>query len=126
MAVEFIQIGNERIAVMPAAEYQRLVEQAEEQADVQAAMDAEMRRHDGEEYLPAEMVDRILAGEAPLRVWRKHRRLTLQALSKKVGISFVYLSQIEKGKREGTLKVWRQLASALNLDLDDILPQSAE
>lgn len=124
MAVQFIEIGGEKMAILPAADYARLIEDAEDRADLRAAMDAEARRGGGEEYLPAEMVDRLLAGEAPLRVWRKHRGLTLQALGRKAGISHAYLSQIEQGVRKGTLKAWRALAAALDLTLDDIMPQS--
>lgn len=125
MAVQFIEIGGEKMAVLPAADYTRLVEDAEERADLRMAMDAEARRGEGEEYLPAEMIDRLLAGEAPLRVWRRHRGMTLQVLSRKAGISIQYLSEIERGIRIGTLKVWRALARELNLDVDDIMPESS-
>jgi DNA-binding XRE family transcriptional regulator len=126
MAVQFIDIGGEKVAVMPIADYERLVSEVEDHADEQAAVDAEARRRAGEEYLPAGMVDRLLAGESPLRTWRKHRGMTLQALSGKSGISIGYLSQIEKGERDGAVKTWRTLAAALDLELDDILPQIAE
>lgn len=125
MAVQFIEIGGEKMAVLPAADYARLVEDAEDRADLRMAMEAETRRDGGEEYLPAEMVDRLLAGEAPLRIWRKHRGMTLETLSRKAGISIQYLSEIERGIRMGTMKVWRALAEALGLDVDDIMPRVA-
>ena len=124
MAVQFIDIGGQKLAVMPAADYDRLVADVEDRADEQAAIEAERRREAGEEYLPAEMVDRLLAGESPLRIWRKHRGMTLEVLSGRSGISIGYLSQIEKGRRDGTVKAWRALAAALDLELDDILPQN--
>jgi len=126
MAVQFIDVGGEKLAVMPVADYDRLVAEAEDRADEQVAADAERRRQAGEEYLPADMVDRLLAGESPLRVWRKHRGMTLQRLSEEAGVSHTYISQIETGDRAGTAKVWRKLATALGLDLDDIVPQEAE
>jgi len=126
MAVQFIDIGGQKLAVMPAADYDRLIAEVEDRADEQAALEAERRREAGEEYLPAEMVDRLLAGESPLRIWRKHRGMTLGALSKRSGISIGYLSQIEKGVRDGPVKSWRALAAALDLELDDILPPIAE
>ncbi|HYN46765.1 MAG TPA: helix-turn-helix transcriptional regulator [Allosphingosinicella sp.] len=126
MAVQFIDIGGEKLAVMPVADYDRLVAEVEDRADEQAAAEAERRRQAGEEYLPAEMVDRLLAGESPLRVWRKHRGLTLKRLGEKAGLSLVYISQIEGANRGGSAKVWRKLATALDVDIDDILPQSTE
>jgi len=125
MAVQFIDVGGEKLAVMPIADYDRLVAEAEDRADAQAAADAEGRRGAGEEYLPAEMADRLLAGESSLRVWRSHRGMTLQNLAENSGMSVGYLSQIETGQREGTAKVWRKLAAALRVDVDDILPQLA-
>ena len=123
MAVQFIDIGGEKLAVMPIADYDRLVAEAEDRADGQAALEAENRRKTGEEYVPVEIVDRLLAGESALRVWRKHRGMTLQALGKKVGISIPHISDIERGRRGGTAKVWRKLAVALDVDVDDILPR---
>lgn len=123
MAVQFIDVGGQKLAVMPVADYDRLVGEAEDCADEQAAANAESRRKAGEEYFPAELVDGLLAGESRLRVWRKYRGMTLQRLGEASGLSIGYLSQIEKGQREGTTKAWRKLAAALSLDLDDILPQ---
>jgi len=123
MAVQFIDVGGQKLAVMPIADYDRLVGEAEDRADAQAAVNAEARRKAGEEYLPAEMVDLLLAGESPLRVWRKHRGMTLEQLGAQAGISHVYVSQIETGQRAGTARVWQKLAGALGVDLDDILTQ---
>ena len=125
MAVQFLDIDGQRVAVMPIADYENLVEEIEDRADLRAAAEAESRRLRGEEYLPVEMVDRLLAGESPLRVWRKHRGMTLESLGRKANVSIQYLSEIERGIRDGTLKVWVALAKALDLDIDDIVPQTS-
>jgi ribosome-binding protein aMBF1 (putative translation factor) len=122
MAVQIVEIGGQQIAMLPVAEYERLVDLAEDKADALAASDAARRRDAGEEYLPAVMVDRLLAGESPLRIWRKHRGMTLEALSTAVGIGKSFLSQIETGGRRGSPAVWRKLADALEVSSDDILP----
>ena len=62
------------------------------------------------ETIPGEVVKAILAGESPLRVWRKHREFTLDALAERVGVSKGYLSQIENGQKPGTLGLFRRLA----------------
>lgn len=74
-----------------------------------------------EELIPSEIVDRLLSGENRLRVWREHRGLTVRALAERAGLAQPYLSQIETGRREGTVETYRKLAGALSLSLDDLL-----
>ncbi|MFQ5955111.1 MAG: helix-turn-helix transcriptional regulator, partial [Kiloniellales bacterium] len=69
-----------------------------------------------------EVVNRLIERENPVRVWRKYRGLTQQDLAKKVGVNPADVSQIESGKRGGSSKVLRAIASGLNVDLDDIVP----
>ena len=72
-------------------------------------------------FLPADRVRRILDGASPLRVYREHRGLTLQALADRIGVGKSYLSQIETGRKNGSLKVMRDCAAALDVDLDDLV-----
>jgi hypothetical protein len=94
---------------------------SEDQADIAAAENAEERRRDGAEYLPSEFVSQILDGENPLRVWRKHRGMTLKALAGKSGVSYSYISELERGLKEPG-SVWSKLATALDAAVEDILP----
>jgi hypothetical protein len=73
-----------------------------------------------QESVPAAVVDRLLAGENPARVWREHRGLTLSAVAEKAGIGKGYLSQIEKGERRGTVATLGKLALVLRIDLVDL------
>ncbi|MDN5849719.1 MAG: helix-turn-helix transcriptional regulator, partial [Nitrococcus sp.] len=75
------------------------------------------------ELVPSEVVDRLLAGETPVRVWRQFRGLTQQALADGAGISKNYLSQIETGQRDGRVRVLQALAKELGVDLDDLVDQ---
>ena len=79
-----------------------------------------------EELIPAAVVDRLLAGEAPVRVWRGHRGMTQQALAAAAGLSKSYLSQIESGKKTGTLETLRRLARVLGVEVDDLAPASGD
>nr|WP_244424802.1 helix-turn-helix transcriptional regulator [Methylobacterium nodulans] len=47
--------------------------------------------------------------------------MTAKALAEKAGIAQPFLSQIETGRREGTIDTLRKLAQALNLTLDDLV-----
>ena len=125
MAVQFLEIGGQTMAVLPVGDYEQLLNIAEDKSDILAALDSEKRRANGEEYFPAEMVDRLLAGENALKVWRQYRMLTLRQLGLIVGAASSYLSEIENGKRQGRPALWRKLAEALEADMEDIVPETA-
>lgn len=115
--------GRPEWAVIPYAEYQKLLERLEDAEDRRAydRAKAEPSASD-DESIPAVVVDRLSAGESPLRVWREHRGLTQQALADAVGLGKSYLSQLESGTKTGTITTLRALAQALQLDLDDLTP----
>ena len=77
---------------------------------------------DERKYLPAELVDRMLDGERPLRIWREFRGLTMEVLAAKSDIGQSYLSEIETGKKPGSVGVLKALAEALGVSIDDIIP----
>jgi len=112
--------SGERLVVLAEGEYQTLLEAATEAADLATIRRFRERLAAGEEeLLPAEMVDRILDGENPIRVWREHRGMSVKALAGKAGIAPAYLSQIETGKRDGTVATVKKLAAALGITVDD-------
>ena len=114
--------GSE-LAVLPRAEYERLVALAEEAADT-AAFDAVRGAlaEGAEELVPAAVADRLLAGEAPLRVWRQWRGLTQTALAARAGVPQSVISAIERGRRRPSLPTLKALARALAVTLDDLEP----
>jgi DNA-binding XRE family transcriptional regulator len=123
MGVQIVELGNEKHALIPIAEYNQLIAELEDRDDVRFAAEAEVRRVGGEEYLPLEMVDRLLAGESALRVWRKHRGLKQLQLAAISGVGNGQISNIEQGGRGASLETWQRLAQALRVDLDDIVPE---
>lgn len=126
MGAQIVEIAGEKMAVLPVADYERLLELAEDKTDILAAEAAEKRRLTGEEYVPAEMVDRILDGENPLRVWRQYRKLSLKQLAEKSGVGLSYISELERGLKNGPGRVWAKLARALGVTVEDILLDEAE
>lgn len=121
-SVQFITApSGERLVVLPEREYEALVAAVEDAADHAAVAEFRAREAAGEtEMIPAEIVNRLLAGENPVRVWRSHRGLTVTELAEKAGVAQPYLSQIETGKRDGTLETMRRIAAALGVTLDDL------
>ena len=111
--------GRPEYAVVPIDEYRRMVASLEESAD-RVAIDRALRENAAGDTVPAEVIHAILDGTPSLRAWRQHRRLTLDGLAAKVGVSKGYLSQIENGRKSGTLGLVRRLAAALDVTLDDL------
>lgn len=122
MTVQVLEIAGQKMAMLPMADYERLLEIAEDQADINAAIAAEKRRLEGEEYVPAELVYRIMDGESALKVWRQYRGLTLAALAQKSGTHHSMLSRVESGQLQGRPAMWRKLAEVLKVTIEDILP----
>lgn len=122
MGVQILEVGGRKMAVLPVEDYERLLEIAEDREDIAAATDAERRRSEGMEYLPASMVNRILDGESALRVWRQYRGLTIAQLAKRAGYGYSMISKIETGTRQGTVAFWNAVASSLKVLPEDIMP----
>ena len=77
--------------------------------------------HGEEELIPSEIVYAVLDGENPIKIWRGYRGMTQQALAEQAGISVPYLSQLETGKRKGSLEVLNAIARTLRVSLDDLV-----
>lgn len=121
-AQTFTTPSGETMVVLSKADYDALVAAAEDAADGAAIQRFRERLASGdEELLPAAMVDRLLAGENPIRVWREHRGLTVKALAEKAGIAQPFLSQIETGKRDGGIDTVKRIAAELRVSLDDLV-----
>lgn len=123
MTAQFIMTATgERLVVLPEAEYAALLAIAEDAEDGEIVREFKRKLAAGEEELvPSAVVDRILNGENLVRVWREHRGLSVSALAQMAGIAQPYLSQIETGKREGTLQTMKKIADALKITLDDLV-----
>jgi len=123
MTAQIVEIGGQRIAMLPADDYARLVAIAEERDDIAAADAADKRRAEGEEYIPFALINSIIQGENALRAWRNYRGMTLAALADQTGSRKSALSDIENGKAQGKPALWRKLADALNVTVDEIMPE---
>ena len=68
------------------------------------------------------MIERLHAGDHPIKVYREHRGLTQRRLAETVNLGGMYISQIETGRRTGSTRTLRRIARALAVDLDDLTP----
>jgi DNA-binding XRE family transcriptional regulator len=117
MKTEIIERKGRRFAVVPLMDFEQLVEDAEMLEDIRAYDTVRARQ---EEVFPGELAHRLVAGENPIRVFREYRSLTQKQLAKAAKIARPYLTEIETGKKQGSVEVLKRIARALKLELDDI------
>ncbi len=111
--------AGETLVVMPLAEYEALVDAADVAEANRVVAEIAAGR---QEWVPSDIVDRLFDGENRIRVWREHRGLSGSDLAAKAEISGAFLSELETGKKTGGLETLRKIATALNVDIDDLVP----
>jgi DNA-binding XRE family transcriptional regulator len=124
--VQFIKTaGGEELAVLPKSEYERLAARATDEDVGTARLVREARAAVAagrEVLLPKAVVDRLAAGENPIRVLREWRDMTQAMLAVTIGITQGYLSDLESEKRKGTVVLHQKFARALGVPIDLLLP----
>jgi DNA-binding XRE family transcriptional regulator len=109
-------------AVVPFEEWQKLQARLEEMEDIADARTISSRFASGEdESFPDSFVERLLAGENPLKVWREYRGVTIAALAAACKVSAPAVSQIESGRRHPSAGLLKRLAAVLKCDMEDLL-----
>jgi hypothetical protein len=120
--VKFERTPRGEVAILPRAQYERLVARANEASEDAGTARLVDRALDeiaaGSPTIPKVVVDRLANGDSPLRVLREWRDETQLHLAFKTGISQSHISDIEIGRRTGTSATLRKLADALGVPLD--------
>jgi len=96
-------------------------EEFEDMMDVIMAKEILARIEAGEETWPADLVYELLDTDSRIRTYRIYRKLSASDLATAAGISENELSEIESGKKTGSVNVLKRIAAALKVDLDDIV-----
>jgi plasmid maintenance system antidote protein VapI len=113
--------GGDEMVIIPRAYFEALVDSVSEKVDATEALSIMTRAESGEEEKwPTYVVEAIRAGENPIEVFRTLRQITQLRLAEMVGISSVYLSQVENGEHTITERLIERLAEALDVDADDL------
>lgn len=123
MNVQIIEnnVGNPAYAVLPWEEYKALLERLEELQDILDADSTIAAIAAGEETYTQELVERLLDGENPLRVWREYRGMSTAALASAAGVTPSAISQVETGKRGLSVDLLKKLSGILQVDMDDLV-----
>jgi DNA-binding XRE family transcriptional regulator len=114
--------SGDDMVIMSAADYERLVEAAEDAHDSALAERSRLAIERGElETLTSDEAKELLAAPSPLGFWRKKRGMTQGALSKASGVAQGFISEIEAGNKPGTAATLKKLADVLKLRVDDLI-----
>lgn len=72
----------------------------------------------GQSVLPDDVLDQLSAGQDhPVKIIRTYRGMTQAELAASSGISRPYLTEIETGKKDGSIRAMKALAQALTVDV---------
>lgn len=79
-----------------------------------------------DEGLPVELYRRLRSGEHPVRIWRAQRKMSLSTLANRAGLARAYLSEIETGKKPGSVSALQKIARVLDVGLDELAPRQSK
>ena len=71
--------------------------------------------------VPHEVAVAIINGTRPIRAYRDYRGLTLQELSNETNLSTSYISEIERGRKSGSVAALARIAAALDTTIDVLI-----
>ena len=116
MTAKFIVTpGGEKLAVLPANEYEDMRDALVHQSamsDYRAGLTG---------ALTLEEVTALLAAPTPLAFWRAKRGLTQVALAKAARTTQPHVADLESGKHGGSLEIMARIAKALKVRVDDLV-----
>ena len=108
--------------LLSVAEYERLIEAAEDLRDSEIAERSRREIEAGaEELLTHAEVKEMLAARTPSPSGAKKRGMTPAALANDTGVAQGFLSEIEAGQKPGTAAPLKKIADALRITVDDLI-----
>ena len=112
--IQRLEIDGKSYVLLSEEDYENLVDALQANA-IMARIAA------GEETWPHELVVELMSTTSRVRTYRTYRGMSVSDLAEAAGISQPYLSEIESGKKKGSVGVLKRIAAALRVDLDDLV-----
>lgn len=103
---------------VPEDDFAALRERLEDANDRLALQKALARE---EEYYPGDLARALLEGQSPVRVFRNHRGMTQGELAVASDVTQATISEIESGRKQGSIESLKAIAAALDVDLDELV-----
>jgi DNA-binding XRE family transcriptional regulator len=118
--------SGDEMVILPVKVYDAMVEalggRREDAADIAAADEIMARIEGGQEAtFPLDVVKKMRS-QNRVAVLRDYWGMTQKHLAELAGTDPMYISQIETGRARGGLDVMRNIAAALKVDLDILIP----
>jgi len=114
---------TKKTVLLSRKDWNAVIEALEDAEDRAAVRTSVARRAAGrDDGLSVELYRRLRAGEHPIRIWRAQRKMSLTALAARATVARAYLSEIETGKKPGSVSALQKVARALGVDLDELAP----
>lgn len=78
-----------------------------------------MKNGNGNDILPDEVLQKLaMAEQSPIKIIRKYRGMTQDDLAVASGLSRPYLTELETGRKDGSIKSLKSIAKALGVPLE--------
>jgi DNA-binding XRE family transcriptional regulator len=118
--------AGEPIVIMSEPEFERLRELAEDAEDIAIVARSRTALAAGaEELLTLDEVDALHAAPTPLAFWRKKRKATAEWLADRTGVDPSAIERLERGESVGDVYLYRKVAEALRLRVEDLIPEKS-
>ena len=109
---------SKETVTLARSDYDALIKRNIDLEDTLAAFEA-----DDSSQVPHEIALRIIRGEGPISAFRAHLGITLRDLAKQTGISASYLSEIERGRKPGSISALTRIAKAFDTTIDALVTE---
>lgn len=121
--IHFMTFDNKDYVALPVDEIENLthIEWKDAIEDALTARIVRDHRNNPQESFPAALVEKLLAGENPVKCFREYRILNQDELAEQAGLDRSYLSGIENGKRKASKKKLQAIAKVLGVDVEDLV-----
>lgn len=116
-------MGDESVT-LPRSDYEEMLARIADLEDALAI--AQSRATDEGERVPHAVVRLEAEGMHPVRAWRRHRAMSVRTLAAAAGLTPGYLSEIETGKKPGSIAAFRALAKALEAPVDLLIADAGD
>lgn len=114
--------GIPAFAVLPIDEFNRLIEPLKDAEDTATLerLAADVASGDEKTY-PHEIIQAIVGGAHPVKVFREYRNMTPAQLAAACDVPPAHIYQIESGKQSMSVDVLRKMAQSLDVDADMLI-----
>lgn len=122
MAIDMATIGNKQYAMIPMDEYEDMMDDLQDMQEIGKILEIHRQIKTGEmPTYPASVVNALINGVNPVKVYREHKGLTQQELADKIGKSVAMIRKIENGESEASVSTMKAIANVLDTDVDSLI-----